>query len=68
MNSSPGSFQEAGVIQAAYALNCPLMAYSLTGPHRGKVEEGYVSVDTPSVIVETVKKVRLSKALFESIH
>ena len=54
-----GTFQSAGVIQAAYELNCPLQVHSLEMPTGVPVRKEFVSIDTPSVILETLKKVFL---------
>ena len=53
----PGSFQDAGVIQAAYSLNFPLLA--LPTPGRAPVSAwSAFTVSSPAVVLETVKKVR----------
>ena len=52
-----GTYQSAGVIQAAYELNSPL------GVHTGGLDKSspesnsFFSVDNPQVILETIKKV-----------
>ena len=51
-----GTFQSAGVIQAAYELNCPLQVHSLEVPS-DVTSRKFVTIDTPSVILETLKKV-----------
>ena len=52
-----GDFREAGVIQAAYALNQPLLTAAVSGT-AGQLPGRYslVSCDQSNVIVETVKK------------
>ena len=51
------NFREAGVIQAAYALNQPLTARNVAGQN-GTLPESFslVSVDKDNIIIETVKK------------
>ncbi|XP_035883525.1 alpha-mannosidase 2C1 isoform X2 [Phyllostomus discolor] len=50
-----GSFQDAGVIQAAYSLNFPLLA--LPTPGRAPVSAwSAFTVSSPAVVLETVKK------------
>lgn len=51
-----GSFQAAGVIQAAYALNCPLVVHPVTRDKSSPVTFSLVSVDEDAVVVETVKR------------
>ncbi|KAM5337124.1 alpha-mannosidase 2C1 isoform 2-T2 [Glossophaga mutica] len=54
-----GSFQDAGVIQAAYSLNFPLMA--LPTPGRAPVSAwSAFTVSSPAVVLETVKKAETS--------
>ena len=52
-----GTYQSAGVIQAAYELNCPLQVHSLEVPADVASCKEFVTIDTPSVILETLKKV-----------
>jgi alpha-mannosidase len=63
-----GTFQSAGVIQAAYDLNNPLDVRSVNLPRGGDVRSvnlpkggqesvSFFSVNTPQVVLETVKKV-----------
>jgi alpha-mannosidase len=52
-----GTLQAAGVVRAAYELNYPLHLTSSDVP-TGKAEcQTYFNVDTPAVILDTVKKV-----------
>ncbi len=51
-----GSFQEAGVIQAAYELNNPLQVHPVNMA-TDLEPSSFVSIDTPSVIMEAMKKV-----------
>ncbi|XP_013387197.1 alpha-mannosidase 2C1 isoform X1 [Lingula anatina] len=51
-----GTFQEAGVIQQAYNLNCPLQLHHLKLPSTIDSMASYFSVDNPAVVLETVKK------------
>lgn len=59
-----GTFQEAGVIQQAYNLNCPLYVQQTEGsPGRSpspatspESSTSFFQLDTPQVILETVKK------------
>ena len=53
-----GTFQDAGVIQAAYQLNVPLQTTSV---NHVSTATSYVSIDSPAVILETIKKVMSSK-------
>ena|SRR6218665_4119998 len=52
-----GTFQSAGVIQAAYDLNCPLRINSLMMPDSPSTETSFVEIDAPSVILESLKMV-----------
>lgn len=54
-----GTFQSAGVIQAAYELNNPLDVHTLNPPKGVQESKSFFSVDNPQVILETIKKVRL---------
>ena len=53
--SIPGSFQEAGVIQAAYNLNNPLFVHRQNGSSDRM--DGFFSLSPCQVVLETVKKV-----------
>ena len=54
-----GSFQEAGVIDAAYRLNNPIkVSPNLSLPNSVPDQHSYIQVDNQAVIVEAVKKVR----------
>lgn len=53
----PGSFQEAGVIRAAYNLNFPLLALPAPGPAPAASWSAF-SVSSPAVVLETVKQAR----------
>ncbi len=52
-----GNFREAGTIQLAYELNCPLKAFEIS-KNSGKLGEKYslISCSADNFIVETVKK------------
>lgn len=52
-----GSLQASGVIQEAYALNCPLfIPPGLSPPVAVPTSHCFFSLSSPSVILETVKK------------
>lgn len=51
-----GTFQSAGVIQAAYELNNPLDVRTLNPPKGVQESKSFFSVDNPQVILETIKK------------
>ncbi|XP_037689284.1 alpha-mannosidase 2C1 isoform X4 [Choloepus didactylus] len=53
--ASPGSFQDAGVIRAAYTLNFPLLALPAPGPAPAAAWSAF-SLSTPAVVLETVKQ------------
>ena len=52
-----GNFREAGTVQLAYDLNCPMQAFPI-GKQNGTLPESYsfLSCDKDNFIVETVKK------------
>ena len=52
-----GGFREAGTVQLAYELNCPMKAFEI-GAQDGKLSEEYsfIGCDSDNFIVETVKK------------
>ncbi|EGW03783.1 Alpha-mannosidase 2C1 [Cricetulus griseus] len=52
-----GSFQEAGVIHAAYNLNFPLLALSAPSPAPATTWSAF-SVSSPAVVLETIKQAR----------
>lgn len=52
-----GSFQDAGVIPAAYSLNFPLLALPAPGPAPAAPWSAF-SVSSPAVVLETVKQAR----------
>lgn len=54
---SPGSFQDAGVIQAAYSLNFPLLALPAPNPAPATSWSAF-SLSSPAVVLETVKQAR----------
>lgn len=54
-----GSFQEAGVIQAAYNLNFPLLALPAPGPAPDTTWSAF-SVSSPAVVLETIKQAEKS--------
>mgnify|MGYP001038976115 CR=1 FL=1 len=51
-----GSFQEAGVIQAAAELNTPLIISS-SDPHSGQLPSEWrlISIDNPAIVLDTLK-------------
>lgn len=53
----PGSFQDAGVIRAAYSVNFPLLALPTPGPAPAAAWSAF-SVSSPAVVLETVKQAR----------
>ncbi|XP_004688047.1 PREDICTED: alpha-mannosidase 2C1 isoform X4 [Condylura cristata] len=54
-----GSFQDAGVIQAAYSLNFPLLALPAPGRAPATAWSAF-SVSSPAVVLETVKQAETS--------
>ncbi|KAF6351738.1 mannosidase alpha class 2C member 1 [Rhinolophus ferrumequinum] len=54
-----GSFQDAGVIRAAYSLNFPLLALPAPGPAPATAWSAF-SVSSPAVVLETVKQAETS--------
>ncbi|XP_058150537.1 alpha-mannosidase 2C1 isoform X2 [Dasypus novemcinctus] len=54
-----GSFQDAGVIRAAYNLNFPLLALPAPGPAPATAWSAF-SLSTPAVVLETVKQAESS--------
>ncbi|KAM7337898.1 hypothetical protein ACRRTK_004017 [Alexandromys fortis] len=52
-----GSFQEAGVIHAAYNLDFPLLALPAPGPAPATTSSAF-SVSSPAVVLETIKQAR----------
>ncbi|XP_054387194.2 alpha-mannosidase 2C1 isoform X5 [Pongo abelii] len=56
---TPGSFQDAGVIQAAYSLNFPLLALPAPSPAPATSWSAF-SVSSPAVLLETVKQAESS--------
>lgn len=54
-----GSFQEAGVINAAYNLNFPLLALPAPGPAPATTWSAF-SVSSPAVVLETIKQAEKS--------
>ncbi|XP_040113204.1 alpha-mannosidase 2C1 isoform X4 [Oryx dammah] len=54
-----GSFQDAGVIPAAYSLNFPLLALPAPGPAPAAAWSAF-SVSSPAVVLETVKQAETS--------
>uniref|UniRef100_A0A7N5KF11 alpha-mannosidase n=1 Tax=Ailuropoda melanoleuca TaxID=9646 RepID=A0A7N5KF11_AILME len=54
-----GSFQDAGVIRAAYSLNFPLLALPAPGPAPAASWSAF-SVSSPAVVLETVKQAETS--------
>jgi len=55
-----GSFQDAGVIRAAYSLNFPLLALPAPGPAPAASWSAF-SVSSPAVVLETVKQAETSR-------
>jgi hypothetical protein len=62
-----GTLQSAGVIQAAYELNNPLDVRSVNLPKGVMESVSFFSVDTPQVILETVKKVDNPYIILETV-
>lgn len=60
-----GTFQDAGVIESARRFNMPLL---LKPTQRQVVERSFFTVDTPTVIVDTVKKAEDSNALIVRLY
>uniref|UniRef100_A0A8C6E982 alpha-mannosidase n=1 Tax=Moschus moschiferus TaxID=68415 RepID=A0A8C6E982_MOSMO len=54
-----GSFQDAGVIPAAYSLNFPLLALPAPGPAPAAAWSAF-SVSSPAIVLETVKQAETS--------
>uniref|UniRef100_F6ZB88 alpha-mannosidase n=1 Tax=Equus caballus TaxID=9796 RepID=F6ZB88_HORSE len=54
-----GSFQDAGVIRAAYSVNFPLLALPTPGPAPAAAWSAF-SVSSPAVVLETVKQAETS--------
>ncbi|KAK2103380.1 Alpha-mannosidase 2C1 [Saguinus oedipus] len=52
-----GSFQDAGVIQAAYSLSFPLLTLPVLGPAPATSWSAF-SLSSPAVVLETVKQAR----------
>lgn len=60
-----GSFREAGVVEEGYRFNVPL----LLRPSAGEPEESsFLSVDSPSVVLDTVKKAEDSNDLIVRLY
>lgn len=55
---APGSFQDAGVIHAAYDLNFPLLALPAPGPAPATTTWSAFSLSSSAVVLETVKQAR----------
>ena len=56
-----GTFQSAGVIEAAYELNVPVcVSRSLSLPSSLPDSQSYVQLDTKAVVLEALKKVRIT--------
>ncbi|HSS62306.1 MAG TPA: alpha-mannosidase [Candidatus Limnocylindrales bacterium] len=62
----PGDFREAGVIQAAEDLNVPLEISSTNLP--AGTSRSLISVDTPQVIVEAIKRAEDSEAVIVRLY
>jgi alpha-mannosidase len=60
-----GSFREAGVIEAAYRFNDPLV---VRGTDRAPETKSFFSVDRAGVIVDTIKKAEDSDALIVRLY
>ncbi|XP_062946438.1 alpha-mannosidase 2C1 isoform X2 [Cynocephalus volans] len=54
-----GSFQDAGVIRAAYSLNFPLLALPVPGPAPATSWSAF-SLSSPAVVLETIKQAEKS--------
>jgi alpha-mannosidase len=60
-----GTFQEAGVIESAYAFNMPLLARETSVAPR---DITLFEVDMPNVMIETVKKAEDGNALIVRMY
>ena len=54
-----GTFQEAGVIQQAYNLNCPMLARNVMCPLELKTEYEMFRITSPAVIIDAIKLVNI---------
>jgi alpha-mannosidase len=60
-----GSPQSAGVAEAAYRFNVPL----LTGPSAGPdIQQSFFAVDNPALVVDTIKKAEDSDAMIVRLY
>lgn len=69
----PGDQIDGGVIQAAYALNCPLTVMPTSqGAGLGPREHTFLRLDAPNIIIEAIKKAEdddgLILRLYEAAH
>ena len=62
----PGTFQEAGVIQAAEDLNAPLRMVRTNLPAGTSLS--LIEVDTPQVVVEAIKRAEDSDAVIVRLY
>jgi alpha-mannosidase len=62
----PGTFREAGVIQAAEDLNAPLHMVRTNLP--ASTSRSLIEVDTPQVIVEAIKRAEDSDAVIVRLY
>jgi len=62
----PGSFREAGVIQAAEDLNAPLRMVRTNLP--SGTSRSLIEVDTPQVVVEAIKRAEDSDAVIVRLY
>lgn len=64
-----GGWKEAGTVQMAYELNCPMYA-KVEDAHPGTLREEFsmVSVDRDNVVVEVVKKAEDSEAIIVRLY
>ena len=53
-----GSFQDAGVIQAAYELNNPLRLQQVSLPSSASGDVSFFEIDSKQVILDAIKVVR----------
>jgi alpha-mannosidase len=62
----PGTFREAGVIQAAEDLNAPLRVVRTNLP--AGTSRSLIEVDTPQVVVEAIKRAEDSDAVIVRLY
>ncbi|MCF6335961.1 MAG: glycosyl hydrolase-related protein, partial [Spirochaetales bacterium] len=64
-----GDYVEGGVVQEGYELNIPLSIHSCS-PEKGSLPEtfSYMKVESPSVIIETVKKAERGREIIIRLY